>query len=108
VNLVSIPALDAVAMHAAAKAGDAEAREFWRTLFPADSVCWICDKPAGAGATVSIFPDPADKDLFVAAPMCTACGSLPQMYRMRLELRMLRSIWPKGKWRFVPRASRRG
>ena len=107
-DLVSIPALDAVRMHAAAKAGDAEAREFFNTLFPPDSVCWICDKPADACATVSIFPDPADEDLFVASPMCRECGTLPQMYRMRLELRMLRAIWPKGKWRFVPRASRRG
>jgi hypothetical protein len=108
VNLVSLCAIDAVRMHAAARAGDRDAIEFFRTMFPPEAVCWLCDKPAGEGATVSVFPDPENADLFMASPMCRACGAIPQMYRMRIELKMLRSIWPKGNWRFVPRAPRRG
>jgi hypothetical protein len=51
VNFVAIPAADAQRLHAAAHAGDAEAKAFFAGLFPEGGACFLCDATTPLGAT---------------------------------------------------------
>jgi hypothetical protein len=89
---------ETLAQHQLALAGDPDARAFFQGLFSDDAPCWTCDKPL-RGGTVSILNDPQDLTKVLLAPCCRACASLPPVYLAARQMRMLRAMWPNGRWR---------
>ncbi len=96
-NLASIPIADAARLVAKLNAGDAEAREFFSSLFPDGSVCWLCDRAIGGRAVVTVFPDPKNPKQALLAPTCCGCMALPD--RREREQRMLEAMWPQLRWK---------
>ena len=73
-NLASIPIADAARLVAKLNAGDAEAREFFSSLFPDGSVCWLCDRAIGGRAVVTVLPDPKNPKQALLAPTLHAAA----------------------------------
>ncbi len=96
---VNIPLAEAKELHLAALNGEPEAVAFFKTCCSPDDSCFICGQRAGEDARVGIYPDPTHKGAAMLWPNCKACMSLPAPDRQRLELKMLRSMWPKVRWR---------
>ena len=96
-NLASIPVADAARLVAKLNAGDAEAAEFFSSIFPDGSGCWLCDDPIGGRATVTVFPDPKNAKQALLAPTCAPCMALPD--RRERARRMLEAMWPELRWK---------
>ncbi len=108
VNILQLPLADAVRLNAEAAAGDTEAKAFFAELFPTDAVCFLCDAPAGLTPLVAMFVDPDDRNIVNAVPYCPACATMLPTKRMARELKMLRSMWPHGRWKLRNDPNARG
>ncbi len=87
-------------LHVARVNGDPEAKAFFDGLYPADAICWLCDRPLGSDEpTIAILPDPAHAGMAILTPQCAACTALPIAERKRRELAMTRAIWPGIRWK---------
>jgi hypothetical protein len=49
--------------------------------------------------------DPAE---VLATPECAACTALPALLRAGREIKMLRAIWPRGRWKLTHDRNARG
>lgn len=95
--LAAIPTADAARLVAKLNAGDAEAAEFFSSIFPDGSCCWMCDAAIEGQAVVTVFPDPRSPAQALLAPTCGGCMALPD--RRQREQAMLNSIWPERRWK---------
>ena len=91
-NLASIATTDAARLVAKLNSGDAEAREFFSSIFEDGAACWMCDAAIVGQAVVSVFPDPKNPKMALLAATCPACMALPN--RREREKAMLRAMWP--------------
>ncbi|MGA8495923.1 MAG: hypothetical protein WB764_10605 [Xanthobacteraceae bacterium] len=107
-NLVEFPAVDAKRMHDAAAAGDADAKMFFAELFPEGGQCFLCDLSTTPAATVAMIVSPDDPSMVLAVPECTRCSALPPLVKSARELKMLRAIWPEGRWKLTSDRNSRG
>jgi hypothetical protein len=96
-NLASIPIADAGRLVRKLNSGDAEAAEFFSSIFPDAAPCWLCDQAIEGSATVTLFPDPRDQKMALLAPTCGPCMALPD--RRDREKAMLDAIWPERRWK---------
>jgi hypothetical protein len=96
-NLASIPTTDAARLVAKLNAGDAEAAEFFSSIFEDGAACWMCDDAIVGQAVVSVFPDPKNPKMALLAATCPACMALPD--RKDRERAMLRAMWPELRWK---------
>jgi hypothetical protein len=87
-------------------AGDRQAKNFWSTLFDDGSECFLCGKPT-ADRKVSLISDPVDATRTIVVPYCLACFAMPTLYRCRLEMKMLKQVWPNAAWTFNRPAPKR-
>jgi hypothetical protein len=97
VNLASIPVADAARLVRKLNAGDADAAEFFSSIFPDASQCWLCDRPIVGQAVVTVFADPKDPKQALLAPTCAPCMALPD--RRQREHKMLTAMWPELRWK---------
>ena len=107
-NILQFPLEDAVRLNADAAAGNEDAKAFFSGLFPDGGACFLCDAETPPGAMVAMIVSPDDASQVLATPMCAACCALPPMVKTARELRMLRAIWPNGRWRLSSDKNSRG
>src|SRR5260370_35009281 len=83
----------------AAALGDANARRFFRELFPPTARCILCDGVVGTAGTSFIHPDPTAPGMTLLLPCCDRCAALPAKDRQAAELNLARQMWPniRGK-----------
>jgi hypothetical protein len=79
--------------------GDPQAKAFWSSLFDEGSECFLCGK-LSTDRKVSLIVDPADGTKVLIVPYCNQCFSMPMLYRCRLEMKMLKQVWPNAAWTF--------
>lgn len=96
-NLAAVPIADAARLVRKLNAGDADAAEFFSSIFEDGAACWMCDAPIGGRAVVTVFPDPRSPAQALLAPTCDACMGLPD--RKDRERAMLRAMWPELRWK---------
>jgi hypothetical protein len=77
--------------------GDAEAKAFFSSLFPATALCFLCDREVGVTGALVAAPDPQNPGMVVVAPECESCASAPT--RHVREIAMLASMFPQRKWK---------
>lgn len=107
-NLVEFPAVDARRLHDAAAAGDAAAKAFFTGLFPEGGNCFLCDMATPPGAMVAMIVSPDDPSMVIGLPECARCCALPPLVKTARELKMLRAIWPAGRWKLGNDRNARG
>jgi hypothetical protein len=88
---------DIAALTARAAAGDVEADNYFRTLFPASN-CFLCDALTGERPTTIGMADPAAPGMALLAPVCPACAALTPAGRDTKALHIAKRMWPTRKW----------
>jgi hypothetical protein len=95
-NFLSAPMADIAELTLRAAAGDAEADNYFRSLFPAGD-CFLCDAPTERPTTIGMA-DPAAPGMALLAPVCPACAALPPAQRDAKALHLAKRMWPHKKW----------
>jgi hypothetical protein len=97
-----MPRLEAYILNERARRGDREAIATFRSLWPPDTACFVCDEPVGARTTTLLLPDPDDPaNRALLAPECPRCaGARRHDQTVRA---MLAAMWPARRVRIEPR-----
>jgi hypothetical protein len=98
--------IEATAWLRADHQGDPQAKAFWSSLFDNPAECFLCGK-ATDDRKVSLIADPVDASRVIIVPYCGPCFVMPMLYRCRLEMKMLKQIWPNAAWTFNRPAPKR-